>query len=233
MDYICHQQAMKNLDIKMASEKVYDYLKKQNLSSSMITIHNALLVAACESLKKRKIKVNLLEIGTYDGINANILAAVSKPISITTYDLSPTDGRILAHNPLANEINELKSLYLKRINMTSDNSIHYIEQPSSRILINSTKNTFNLVWVDGDHSFPQVAFDIMSGLFFVGQNKYSIMFCDDVFESEDNSTWQCLRNIEKDTDYRIMLFQKRHCGNKCVALIYKVYPYSVENKFWV
>ena len=29
MDYTSHQQAMKNLDIKRASEKIYDYLKKK------------------------------------------------------------------------------------------------------------------------------------------------------------------------------------------------------------
>ena len=228
MDYTSYQQAMKILDIKRAAEKIYDYLKKNSLSSSMITIHNALLVAACNSFKDKDIKANVLEIGTYDGINANILAEMAQPISITTYDLSPTDARILAHNPLAKEINELKSLYLKRINMTSHKSIHYIEEPSSRIIRSPRKDTFNLVWVDGDHSFPQVAFDIMSGLFFLGNSKYSLMFCDDVFKSVDNPTWQCLRNIEKDTNYRIMLFQKRHCGNKCVALIYKEYPYSAD-----
>ena len=219
---------MNILDINNASKKVDLYCKNNSLSSSMITIHNALLVAACNSLKIRGIEPNVLEIGTYDGINAKLLAKISPPISITTYDLPPNDDRILAHNPLASDINVLKKLYLKRILMASDESIHYREESSTQILLTASKYSFNLVWVDGDHSFPQVAFDISAGLYFLGKNKDALMLCDDVFPSEDDPSWRCLRNIKKDTDYHVTLFQKRPCGEKCVALIYRKWPYYVD-----
>jgi len=224
MQYISYQDSLRIKSIAESMDDVVINTDARGLTSSMFTIHNALLLSACRFLEVKGIQPRLLEIGTYDGINSRILSDLMPGLRVTTFDLPPIDIRILAHNPSAVDKGILKQLYKDRIRNTSSERIRYIEASSTNIS-DYDIGAVNIIWVDGDHTFPQVAFDISASLGLVKNSHMSLLFCDDVYPTHADPTFQCLTTIEKDTDLQVTLFQKRSTGDKYVGLVYKNWPF--------
>ena len=75
------------------------------------------------------------------------------------------------------------------------------------------KNSFDLIWIDGDHLNPQCTIDIFSSLYLLKQN--GIMLCDDIikFKYKDkyasNESFQTLNFLENKKILRNIFFVKR------------------------
>jgi hypothetical protein len=193
----------------------------------MITIHNSLLVSSCLHLLAANQRPVVLEIGTFDGANARILIAAVPEVLITTYDVSPADPRLRSHVNDNFSSESLKAHYCQRLSNTTHERISYIERSSSTILLRSDKSSLpNIIWVDGDHTYPQVAFDIMTGISMLSDNHAALMLCDDVYLDGSNPTLQCLKSLRLDAGLEIILFQKRPVGSKYVALVAHALPAS-------
>jgi len=219
MKVLSFAEALRDENLNVAAGAVVSKCEQLGLTSSMLTIHNALLARCCQLYCSDSENVELLEIGTYDGVNARLLVELFAELSVTTYDVNPLDPRLQAHNPKSAEIDVLKQLYSKRVSNTSHPRIRYLEKSSSTIFLADMNSKYRIIWVDGDHSSPQVCFDIMTALYSLAKDKPAHILCDDVYLSPGNATYNCLLSLEKDLNLDISFYQKRGSGDKYVAEI--------------
>ena len=61
------------------------------------------------------------------------------------------------------------------------------ETDSFHIIEKFEKNSFDLIWIDGDHLNPQATIDISNSFHLLKQN--GIMLCDDILKKENNSKY--------------------------------------------
>lgn len=95
---------------------------------------------------------NILEIGTGGGANTVILASLFPDAKIHTYDLPSNDRD---YSSLAWRKEDVK--FYERIN--KDNIIFH--EKNSFFMMQDSLPDFDLVYVDGGHSYPAVAWDTM------------------------------------------------------------------------
>ena len=122
-------------------------------------------------------KINILEIGTYNGNFSNFLSKVYSESHVTTIDLDDRDNQFInTHDREAKEKSDeflkLRNKNLNRIN------INFIKLNSFNIKKYFNEKKFDLIWVDGDHLNPQVTIDIINSLDLL--NNEGIMCTDDV-----------------------------------------------------
>ncbi len=164
-----------NLNRNKGINLYFDLIKKYPfLSSNMSSEHSIIFCA----LKFSKYKVkNILEIGTYDAKNSFLLSKVFPNSNIDTYDLKhstkafkTTYGRD-STKKLKNFLKDRDTILNKK------NNISFYEK-NSILLSLEIKKKYDLIWLDGAHSFPHVAVDIANSLRLV--NKNGLILCDDI-----------------------------------------------------
>ena len=161
------------------------------------------------ALSKKKKKLKLLEIGTGIGNFTNFLSKIFKDSEIITIDLPSNDQNFInqRHKKENFDIknNRKEEIFFKKEkiilmntkknnefiskreqNLRNDN-IKLYETDSFHIIDKFEKNSFDLIWIDGDHLNPQATIDISNSFHLLKQN--GIMLCDDVFEKKDNSKY--------------------------------------------
>ena len=127
------------------------------------------------SIKENTAIKNILEIGTFDGVNALILSNLFPDAEIDTIDLSPDDNSFKNYYNRKNSINKFVS---DRQNTLSKNQkINFFEINSLQLI--NHKKKYDLIWIDGAHGYPEVCIDIINSLNLI--NKNGIIICDDVF----------------------------------------------------
>lgn len=128
------------------------------------------------SISESDIEISkILEIGTFDGETTKILSYLFPQSKILTIDLP------------RNELSEIEMYkyktgnpdfeVLRHLNLTQSKNIQFKEMNSLQLLESSAK--FDLIWIDGDHSYPIAAIDIANSsrlLTFTG-----MAICDDVY----------------------------------------------------
>ena len=141
--------------------------------------------AIFELLSKKYLNENLkiLEIGTFDGFFSKYLSQIFPKSQITTIDLKTTDNRFVGSykrqdKEYLNRFLERRALNLK------NNNIKFIETDSVFLPTIFKEKTFDLIWVDGDHSYPVVEKDIYNSYSLAKKGGYVVI--DDVSKIETN-----------------------------------------------
>tara|TARA_B100001123_G_C15237069_1_gene997576 strand:- start:552 stop:1229 length:678 start_codon:yes stop_codon:yes gene_type:complete len=103
---------------------------------------------------------DILEIGTYKGETSNLLSRLFPSGNITTIDL-PASDPIFFNSYLGARGNANRQKIYTEIlsqNLTPDN-IHFIETNSFFLLSVLDGKKFDLIWLDGGHLYPEIAWD--------------------------------------------------------------------------
>lgn len=117
----------------------------------------------------------ILEIGTYDGRAALLLANLFPQAQVTTIDLA-ADDPIYSQSYQSARTAE----FIRRRNETLAGSsrVRFVETNSLRLATDLGAGRYDLVWVDGDHDFPVVAVDLANAVRLAKPGGF--VMCDDV-----------------------------------------------------
>jgi len=122
-------------------------------------------------------KIDILEIGTFNGNFSNFISKLYNESHITTIDLDESDNQFI--NTYGREEKEKLDEFLKLRNENlSRKNINFIKLNSLNIKKYFNQKKFDLIWVDGDHLNPQVSIDIVNSLDLL--NNDGIICTDDV-----------------------------------------------------
>ena len=137
-----------------------------------------LVIFACISHKKKLIK-NILEIGTYDGKCASILADLFPSATITTVDLSDDDP--IFKESYSRGRNVDRFIRKRDLILSKNKNINFIKNNSLKITNAKNFPKQDLIWVDGSHGYPVVASDITNSIRLMKKN--GILMCDDIWQT--------------------------------------------------
>lgn len=133
-----------------------------------------LLVFAAIATSDRVVS-NILEIGTFNGETARILSALFPSSQILTIDLPFSE---IKKTKMYEYETKNSQLILKRNkNLQLLPSVKFLEKNSLTLMNSAT--SFDLIWIDGDHSYPVAAIDIANAVRMLNPNGVGI--CDDVY----------------------------------------------------
>jgi predicted O-methyltransferase YrrM len=187
-------------------------LKKQNpvLIRAMSSEHETLFSSI--SLLKKKEYLNILEIGTHDGINSYLLSLLFENSKIKTIDLESKDYEFQnSYNREKNYINFIK----QRDEAIKERKNIFFKEQNSLSLIN-TNEKYDLIWVDGSHGYPTACIDIINSLKLITNN--GLILCDDVFTNKPKNqdktyssiaTFETISVLEKEKLINFHLIYKR------------------------
>jgi predicted O-methyltransferase YrrM len=186
------------LNRRKAIEKLNQVLTiiyNQNYSESQGTWSEHLILFAAISESNYQIN-EILEIGTFNGETARILSALFPSSKIETFDLPYSE--ILQQKMYKYETDDNKLLLKRNTNLQPLKNVNFMEL-NSLLLLNSDKK-YDLIWIDGDHSYPIVAIDLANCTRLL--NEGGIAICDDVVFTanetlEDGRFTASIRTLEK------------------------------------
>ena len=143
------------------------------LAGSMQSEHYVLF-GAISKVKKAK---RILEIGTFDGRGAAMLANLFPEAHIDTIDL-PDDHPVFKGS-YSRQDGSIRQAFIKNRNdlIAQYRNVSF-ERLNSVSLLNSPREKYDLIWVDGDHGYPTVAIDIVNAITLLNPN--GLVLCDDV-----------------------------------------------------
>jgi predicted O-methyltransferase YrrM len=104
----------------------------------------------------------VLEIGTFRGEFTAFLGALFPEAYVETWDLPCSSDPQMQEYCAEFEKHYHDQSSTRIINLKDATNIHQIFLDSTHLV--KSADEFDLVWVDGDHSFPVVAFDIINAL---------------------------------------------------------------------
>tara|TARA_Y100000590_G_C15622594_1_gene978170 strand:+ start:565 stop:1374 length:810 start_codon:yes stop_codon:yes gene_type:complete len=186
-------------------------------NSDIDSVHWKLFCALSLDLNKYK---KILEIGTYDGQFTYFLSKMFPKSLITTIDLPKSDPLLKKSYNRSNSNNFKKYLQTQKKN-TNNKNIKCIKTNTFFLFETlEDKERFDLIWVDGGHLYPEVAWDLCTAYNLL--NKEGILLCDDViltkkeYKSEyvSNESSKVLKYIEDRVDNSFTHFLKRTCSKR-------------------
>ena len=122
---------------------------------------------------------NILEIGTFDGVNAFILSKLFPNSKITTIDLESVNEEFTNFYN-RNSSNKLEKFILLRNSILKKcSNIHFLEKNSLNLILDN--NCYDLIWIDGAHGYPILSIDIANSIRMITKNGY--ILCDDIYTS--------------------------------------------------
>lgn len=157
--------------------------------------------------------VRILEIGTFDGQFSAILARLFPAAEIVTVDLPESDPILRTTYDRELDTEYQRFVATRSANLTAPN-IRF-RQFNSAFLLDNVPGPFDLIWVDGGHLYPEVAWDIAIAHHLCREGGY--LLCDDVIPTLDGQrtayvspdSFQVLRYVTDRTGAPLHLFLKR------------------------
>lgn len=202
--------------------------------SRLDSSHRELLLHLALKRIRSKGACKILEIGTFEGLNARLLAASDSNISVTTIDVPMNQDRssgtyaIVEHSSewkiLRERVNDWGNDHMKkRLKNVAHPRINYIESPSICLLeprLQKEIGAVDLFFIDGDHSSPQVCIDAAAAVTAWHKDPDTIIILDDVAISEDNPSYRVVKLLIKDLGLESCLIQKTPNNNtKYIAVL--------------
>jgi predicted O-methyltransferase YrrM len=154
------------------------------------------LLFSCISQLNLKIE-NILEIGTYLGETTSLLASLFKNAKITTVDLQDEDPMFV--NSYSRDTLEYFNNFIKTRGSNLNNANIQFLQTNSFFLPGLLSNKYDLIWVDGDHLLPTVAWDICNAYHLCADNGWLIF--DDIIL---DSNWKKQNKYGSDDSSKIL-----------------------------
>ncbi|MFT4302889.1 MAG: class I SAM-dependent methyltransferase [Desulfovibrio sp.] len=139
-----------------------------------------LALAAIVPEKVRRI----LEIGTFSGDTTAFLSALFPHAQIVTCDLPDDSQRYITSYGRQNP-EKKRALEEQREKNLSAKNITFI-QKNSFLLPQYISGTFDIIWMDGGHNYPDVAFDLCNSWHMLADD--GILLCDDIFIPQPENT---------------------------------------------
>lgn len=146
------------LDFPKAQQQTTALLAKNGLHRSDDSLHYELFSAIRSVFSPKRV----LEIGTFRGEFTAFLGALFPEAYVETWDLPRSSDPQMREYCAEFEKHYHDQSSTRIINLKDATNIHQIFLDSTHLV--KSADEFDLVWVDGDHSFPVVAFDIINAL---------------------------------------------------------------------
>jgi predicted O-methyltransferase YrrM len=176
--------------------------------NSQDSIH--LLLFSCIGLSANI--TNILEIGTYLGESTVLLSQIFPNSSITTVDL-PDDDPILAATYGRNNAAAMREYREQQHRNVSRPGVNFL-QKNSFFVPAALEKKFDLIWIDGGHLYPEIAWDICNAYHLCIRTGW--ILCDDViphkrgYRSELSSpdSFKVLEYVSRRTADKVTYFLK-------------------------
>jgi hypothetical protein len=224
-DLNINEKILNNIFPNNDKKKIIKILKKNNIDYYDENISWHYHFAAALSLNKSNIKI--LEIGTFKANYTNFLSKVFKKSVIYTIDMEDVDIKKYVTLMKKNDDKFFSKIYDERKNNIFEKNIIFKRIDSLYLLDNFQNNSFDFIWVDGDHLSPQVQIDLFSSLKLI--KKDGFILCDDVIKNNykneyvDNSSFKTieyLTNKKLITTYFIIkrVWKENHNAKKYISV---------------
>lgn len=118
---------------------------------------------------------SIIEIGTYDGRSAIVLGKLFPKATVNTLDL-PDLEPLTQHSGIIPRSADL--LNARDLRLASAHNVHFFATNSLILSESSNFKQCDLVWVDGDHTYPVAAVDVANAVRLLKPGGYLV--CDDV-----------------------------------------------------
>jgi len=158
---------------------------------------------AFSAILERKPK-KILEIGTFDGKTTLLLSKLFPESEIITVDLPDESNEFINSYNRSNEKFRKKILKNRKNNLNEKN-ITFIQDNSFNIP-KYKFDKFDLIWVDGDHDYPALGWDVCNAYHLL--NTGGILMCDDIYLNS-SSTFKILDYLEKEKIFKANYILKR------------------------
>ena len=143
-----------------------------NEKNGMWSEHLVMFAAISEARSEVQ---KILEIGTFNGETAKILSRLFPNSHITTIDLPQAE---LSNSKIYQYETKNDIMVSKREkNLKLASNVNFKEMNSLELIHQESK--YDLIWIDGDHSYPTAAIDISNAVRLLTKN--GIALCDDVY----------------------------------------------------
>jgi hypothetical protein len=168
---------------------------------------------------------NILEIGTHDGSFTNFLSKIFKLSKITTIDLKKNSKDFI------NSYNRNNYYYLKKFleernyNLKNSNII-FKEMNSFDLLEHYNKSFFDIIFLDGDHTNPQVSMDVLSAFFLLKRG--GILICDDLYINKKDNRFN-----EKTDGYEPIKYLDNINKIKSIYFVKRVFRHNSYTKKYI
>jgi len=173
LDKVINEKNLINISVN--KQKIVSTLKTYDLdyNDPKLSWHYHLFAG----LSNNNDNLNILEIGTHLGELTNFISNVFKSSKIYSIDLDQKDSLFINSYNRENEIDRNNFLRKRSINLNQKN-INFTEMNSFDLLSHFDQNKFDIIWLDGDHTNPQVSMDVLSAYHLLKKN--GILITDDI-----------------------------------------------------
>ncbi len=190
-----------NLFYKNNIDSFYNFCRINNINYDVSSNHYKFFF----NLKKKNFRPKkILEVGTFKGHTTFFLAKLFPDSVITTIDLPKDDPLFSTSNRQRIDPRKRGSLLHKDLNpiikVKKIKNINEIKKNSCN-LFNHKKVEYDLIWLDGSHSYPEISWDIFYGLQVLKKGGY--LFVDDVFI---NKYYKVINWLEQIDTYKIIKY---------------------------
>jgi len=177
----------------------------------MASLHWVLFCAISQKTTINRI----LEFGAFDGLTTLIISKIFPKAKITTIDL-PEDDPIFS-NSYQRDNKEYRKLFLqKQKKNTSGDNITLIKKNS--FFINEVVNeTFDLIWVDAGHLYPEISWDICNSYHLCNKNGW--LMYDDIIPNQKQSS-----DYDSSDSYNILQYVKQRSENDMTLFLKRFDP---------
>ena len=148
-----------------------------NSERTMSSEHEALFASI--SVNSNYTIKNILEIGTFDGVNSLMLSLLFKETIIDTIDLDENDENFYNFYNRKNVID--KFINNRDMMIAKNKNINFKKMNSVKLI--ACKKKYDLIWIDGAHGYPVVCIDIINSLNLINDN--GLIICDDIITDLD------------------------------------------------
>lgn len=152
-------------------------LNRGRFDRGMDSVH--WLLFGCLSQTNEKMS-RILEIGTAKGFGTRILSQLFKLSEIVTIDL-PDDDPLTRSFYGRSKSNKFEQYVQTQRENTSASNVHLIKT-NSFFLLDKVEGPFDLIWIDGGHLYPDVAWDICNAYHLCKKGGYILI--DDVIPTK-------------------------------------------------
>lgn len=171
--------AAAGFDLERATGELNEHLAALGLPAydhcaGMASVH--WLLFAC--IKQQRTVRRVLEIGAYDGQTTALLARLFPTSEIVTVDLPRSDPILARTYGFARGGAERMAAYEALLSQNTKSPNVRLLRANSFFLPAAVSGKFDLVWIDGGHLYPEIAWDICN-CYHLGAD-HSIIMIDDV-----------------------------------------------------